>query len=193
MSKEGDGAHEDCLFFDYDVRAFYRFFGGSRGAISIEPRQVVFTLRRWRRRLGVLNPIPSFVHCTDPVVVISAALAPSGCWLVLLDQEQLGTAAVAVHSYANVPTVLEALRNAGFQVEHYRTNVSIGRTINSESGLELFRRSNQDRVTVYEGISGSRSRHDGDAASRRDSPVDQWRGTSGPDGHGGRRNTEESR
>jgi hypothetical protein len=190
MSGERDGAPEDCLFFDYDVRAFSRFFGGSRGALSIEPRLVTFTLRRWRRRFGGMNPIPSFVHRTDPVVVISAALAPIGCWLVLLDQERLGTRAVAVRSCASATSLLEALRKADFEVEHYSTNVSVGRMISTESELELFRRSNQDRVTVRQGSSGGQQ--DGQTAPQRDLPVDRWLGTSEPEVPG-RRDNRESR
>jgi hypothetical protein len=166
MPHEGDGAHEDCLFLDYDVRAFSRFFGGSRAALSIEPRRVTFSLRRWRSGFGAMNPIPGFVHGTDPLVVISAALAPIGCWRVLLDQERLGTGAVAVRSRASVASLLEALRKADFQVEHHSTNVSVGRMISTESELELFRRSNQDRATMREGIGGGQQDRDTNCAAR---------------------------
>jgi hypothetical protein len=174
MTDEDDGSREDCLFFDYDARAFSNF-RRSPGVLCITPGRVTFTPRRWRSMLP-LNPMPAFEHRTDPVVVISAALSPIGCWLVLLDPAAPGTRAVPMYSYANLTVLLEALRRADFQVEHYSTNVSVARVIITESDLELFRRSNQDRVTVLDGINGAQDGEDG-YAIRRHSPVDQWLGT----------------
>jgi hypothetical protein len=112
------------------------------------------------------------------VVVITPILAPTGCFLVLLDPEVLGTRAVVVGSFARVTSVLEALRRADFQVERYSTTVSIGRMISTESELELFRRANQDRISVIEGVSGAQGQQDRRSSVPGGSPVDRWLGRS---------------
>jgi hypothetical protein len=187
---EDDGSQRS-LFFDYDAVAFSSL-ERCRGALTIEPGRVTFVRPRWRRSVSVLNPIPSFEHRTSPVVAITPTLAPTGCLLVLLDPEVLGTRAIVVGSFARANSVLDALRRADFQVERYSTTVSIGATISTEAELELFRQAHRDRVSVIEGITGPRGTQDGHGTGIRVSPVDQWLGTSERDARAGRSDAEDA-
>jgi hypothetical protein len=104
---------------------------------------------RMNALLAPPEPVPvEVVHTDRLVVVVSGVLVPFlGAGVVLSDRERLSSF-TAVVTVPNTEAVMAALREAGFEVEHYRMSVAHGDSIGSLTELSTFRREHADRLVA---------------------------------------------